>query len=232
MPVTGRKRRPGRPSAGQASVDRNELLECAERLIRRQGPSVSLEAIAAEAGVTKPIVYHHVGGKEAVIRELSFRLNERHAEAFRKAVAGVREPSDAIRAFVDAYLAVLEEDGNLHFYVTGATAPGADKNSVLAFAEPSVSGLAHRLAELRGLTGTELATSVPWAYGVIGMLHFVALWWLRDRDRTRAELAEQLTELLWKGLRGDRRDRSTGPAKARARAKRRSGRDTTPDRRR
>ncbi len=186
-------------------MDRRTLLECAERLIRREGPGVSLEAIAAEAGVTKPIVYHHVGGKNAVVEGLAWRLNERHAEAARRAVEGVHEPADAIRAFVDAYLEGLEADRSLYLYVTGSGVPGAGPEGVLTFADQSARGLAGRLAEIRGATDAELPAALPWSYALIGMLHFVALWWLRDADRSRAELAAQLTELLWNGLRGPRR---------------------------
>ncbi len=208
MPLEPRRRRPGRPSAGETPVDRATVLECAERLIRREGPTVSLEAIAAEAGVTKPIVYHHVGGKDAVVEGLAWRLNERHADAARDAVAGRRDPAAAIRAFVDAYLDGLERDRNLYLYVTGGGGSGGDPESVLRFADQSAAGLAERLAQLRGArTKKQRAAALPWAYGVIGMLHFVALWWLRTADRSRAELAEQLTDLLWTGLRGNRSSR-------------------------
>ena len=196
-----RRRRPGRPAAGEAGVDRVALLESAERLIRREGPGVSLEAIAAEIGVSKPIVYHHVGGKEAVVQGLAWRLNERHGEASRRAVTSGMEPAAAIRAFVDAHLKQIEADRNLYLYVTGAAAGGSD--GVLAFADQSAAGLAETLARLRQKSGGDAASALPWAYGVIGMLHFVALWWLRDADRSRAELAAQLTDLLWAGVRGD-----------------------------
>lgn len=216
MPIVRPKRRgPGRPSANETPLDRIALLECAEQLIRREGPGVSLEAIAAEAGVTKPIVYHHVGGKEAVVQELAFRLNERHAEASRAAVVGLNDPAKAIKAFVDAYLEGLEADRNLYLYVTGGATGGPE--GVLRFADQSARQFADRLADLRGArTKKQRAAALPWAYGVIGMLHFVALWWLRAADRTRSELAEQLTDLLWKGLRGDRDDaKPTKPARPR-----------------
>jgi AcrR family transcriptional regulator len=199
MRVAARRRKPGRPAAGEPSVDRLAVLESADRLIRRDGPNVSLAAIAAEAGVTKPIVYHHVGGKDAVVHGLAWRLNERYAEAARRAVAGITEPSAVIRAFVDAYFAQLETDRNLYLYVTRATV----SSGVLSFADQSASGLAALLADVREAAGGERAPALPWAYGIIGMLHFVSLWWLRDADRSRAELTEQLTDLLWAGLRGE-----------------------------
>ena len=200
MRLAAQRRKPGRPAAGQSSVDRLAVLESAERLIRRDGPTVSLEAIAAEVGATKPIVYHHVGDKDAVARSLAWRLNERHAEAARRAVRGVREPAQAIRAFVDAYLAQLETDRNLYLYITRATA----SSGVLSIADQPARGMAALLAELRAGARGERRSALVWAYGIVGMLHFVALWWLRDADRSRAELTAQLTDLLWSGLRGER----------------------------
>ncbi len=142
-----------------------------------------------------------------MVEGLAWRLNERHAEAARDAVAGLRDPAKAIRAFVDAYLEGLERDRNLYLYVTGGTGAGSEPDGFLRFADQSADDLAQRLALLRGArTKKQHAAALPWAYGVIGMLHFVALWWLRTADRTRAELAEQLTDLLWAGLRGNARD--------------------------
>lgn len=205
MGVTARRRGPGRPRAGEASVDRDALLESAERLIRREGPGVSLESISAEAGVTKPMIYHHVGGKEAVIEALAWRLNDRHAEASKQAVAGVKDPAGATRAFIDAYLERLEADRNLYLYVTGGAVGAEDPHGVLALADQSAPGLARLLGGIRAASrgDRDRDASLPWAYGIIGMLHFVALWWLRDADRSRRDLADQLTELLWAGLRGE-----------------------------
>ena len=210
-----RRRRPGRPAAGEALVDRVALLESAERLIRREGPGVSLEAIAAETGVSKPIVYHHVGGKEAVVQGLAWRLNERHGEASRRAVTTGMEPAAAIRAFIDAHLKQIETDRNLYLYVTGAAAGGGGSDGVLSFADQSAAGLAEALARLRQQSGGDAASALPWAYGIIGMLHFVALWWLRDADRSRAELTAQLTDLLWAGVRGEEHARPRGPRRRR-----------------
>lgn len=49
----------------QRSADRRrrELLEAADRVVLRDGPQASMNAIAAEAGITKPILYRHFGDK-------------------------------------------------------------------------------------------------------------------------------------------------------------------------
>src|SRR5437763_1568648 len=50
---------------------RTELLEAAVRAIRRVGPTVSMDAIAAEAGVTKPIIYRHFGDRVGLASALA-----------------------------------------------------------------------------------------------------------------------------------------------------------------
>src|SRR5688572_28110997 len=50
---------------------RAELMEAAVRAIRRDGPLVSMDAIAAEAGVTKPIVYRHFGDRVGLASALA-----------------------------------------------------------------------------------------------------------------------------------------------------------------
>src|SRR5512139_1472828 len=84
-------RRPGRP-AGRTSgdgviADRETLLAAAERLIRKRGPDVSLDAIAVEAGVTKPILYRGVGDRDALVHALALRLSARMADQARRLVA-------------------------------------------------------------------------------------------------------------------------------------------------
>ncbi|HEU4481075.1 MAG TPA: helix-turn-helix domain-containing protein, partial [Actinomycetota bacterium] len=50
---------------------RIELLEAADRALRREGPLVSMNAIAAEAGVTKPILYRHFGDKGGLYQAIA-----------------------------------------------------------------------------------------------------------------------------------------------------------------
>lgn len=63
----------------QRSADRRrrELLEAADRVVLRDGPQASMNAIAAEAGITKPILYRHFGDKSGLYAALA----KRHTDA-------------------------------------------------------------------------------------------------------------------------------------------------------
>src|SRR6266508_4509657 len=55
---------------------RLELLEAAIEVIRREGPTASMDEIAAQAGITKPIVYRYFGDRAGVHQ---FLLHPQHA---------------------------------------------------------------------------------------------------------------------------------------------------------
>src|ERR671939_42161 len=58
---------------GRSRQRRQELLDAADRVIMRDGPEASMNAIAAEAGITKPILYRHFGDKGGLYRALAVR---------------------------------------------------------------------------------------------------------------------------------------------------------------
>ena len=196
-------RRPGRPLGGQHVVDRDVVLDAAERVIRRDGSGVSLEAIAIEAGVTKPVVYARVGGRAEVANALAERLSDRMVAAGGEALRSTTDEQSMVAAMIKSNLITVAEHRELFLYVTGGTADESPLQK-LYLAERSATPLAAQLAAWRAQQGFATNVAVPWAYAVIGMLQMASLWWLTAADQTVDELAEQLSELLWSGLAGPR----------------------------
>jgi hypothetical protein len=50
--------------------------------------------------------------------------------------------------------------------------------------------------------GRDAGGAVPWAYGIVGMVHQAGNWWIGERTMSRTRLVAYLTELLWHGLAG------------------------------
>jgi AcrR family transcriptional regulator len=196
-------RRPGRPLGGQHVVDRDVVLDAAERVIRRDGSGVSLEAIAIEAGVTKPVVYARVGGRAEMANALAERLSDRMVAAGGEALRSTTDEQSMVAAMIKSNLITVAEHRELFLYVTGGTADESPLQK-LYLAERSATPLAAQLAAWRAQQGFATNVAVPWAYAVIGMLQMASLWWLTAADQTVDELAEQLSELLWSGLAGPR----------------------------
>ena len=191
------------PARGRPPLtDRERLLDAAERAIRRAGPAIPLAAIAAEAGVTKPALFAHVGDRRALVHAIAERLLTRIEAAIQQALAAAPQGRAALEALIAAYLSTVAADRHIYAFVNGAGAGDTSLEGTLEFAARSAAPLVAGFAAARREAGLDESVAEPWAHAVIGMLHMVALWWLREpaAEREASRLSIQLTELLWDGL--------------------------------
>lgn len=181
---------------------RAELLDAAVRAIRRDGPRVSMDVIAAEAGVTKPIVYRHFGDRVGLASALAEQFGGALISELDAALAQDVPPDQLLRATIDAYLGFVERDPNVYSFIVGRLgAPVATE-----VANGLVAQVGQRVAlvlgeQLRAL-GVDSGPAEPWAFGIVGMVHLAGDWWLERRTVTRARLVDDITALLWGGLGG------------------------------
>ena len=63
--------------------------------------------------------------------------------------------------------------------------------------------MADALAKWRVSQGLDPSVAVPWAYGIVGMLQMVSLWWITQDDDSAAQVASQMAQLLAPGLGND-----------------------------
>ncbi|MBJ7508882.1 MAG: TetR/AcrR family transcriptional regulator [Ilumatobacteraceae bacterium] len=194
-------RRPGRPLGGQLVVDREHVLDAAERVIRRDGAGSSLEAVAVEAGVTKPIVYDRVGGRADLADALAERLSDRMVLATRTALAGETLSQTGLTRFIEANLRTVADHRELFLYVTGGSTEQTALGR-LSLAERSTTPLTKTLAVWRSGIQQDPGVAEAWAFGIVGMLQMVSQWWITQEDRSAEEVAGQISELLWNGLPG------------------------------
>ncbi|TVL87862.1 TetR family transcriptional regulator [Streptomyces sp. SAJ15] len=198
---------------------RRELLEAADRVVLRDGPDASMNAIAAEAGITKPILYRHFGDKGGLYRALAERHTDALLSALRAALDAPSDRRERVEATLDTYLAAIEArpqvyrflmhpaDGDQHVEPD----PGFD---VGRHSTPLLRRMGEELAEViiervdLGSDGAELARA--WGHGIVGMMYAAGDWWLRERPFPRAQLVRHLTDLLW-GRLAQAGDREGGP---------------------
>src|SRR4029450_7094161 len=93
--------RPGRPRGPRRDPDerRAELLDAAERAIRRIGPRASMDELAAEAGITKPILYSHFGDKAGLVTALAERVaGQLNAAVIGGLTSSQRQPREVVAA--------------------------------------------------------------------------------------------------------------------------------------
>jgi AcrR family transcriptional regulator len=198
------RRRPGRPAgrtlADGVIVDREKLLAAAEKLICDKGPGVSLEAIAMQAGVTKPTLYREVGDRDALVNALAERLATRVAESVTDLMAKAPAPREGLRSLVGGYLDFASRDRHLYLFVTAGGAHDDRVQQSLLLADGAASQFAEPIAAYRAAHGADPAVATVWSYGLLGALHFVTLWWLREPGTDIDLVIDQITSLLWSGM--------------------------------
>lgn len=199
--TTPSRRGPGRPQGGKLTADREAILDAAERVIARDGSGASIEAIAAEAGVTKPVVYARVGARADLCEALAERLSARLAKAARDRVKSLDPSHETLVQFFHAALETIRDQRSLFLFVSRGGDDMAERT--LNLAARSAPRLADLLTVWRRSLGVDDSSVEPWAYGIIGMLNLVALWWIESSDEPVRQLAERLADLVWPGLAGE-----------------------------
>jgi AcrR family transcriptional regulator len=177
------------------------LLDAAARVIRERGAEVSMAAIAAAAGITKPILYRHFGDKGGLFRALAERQTDELLSGIRDALLTAGSPRERTERAIDAYLAAIEKRPEVYRFVVGRAV--AEEPSVAG----QVAGFIERLADdLAAVLRTDLrltpARSQAWAHAIVGMVRAAGDWWLDGRPVSRQRLVSELTELLFGGLAG------------------------------
>ncbi|MCW2598648.1 MAG: sle [Frankiales bacterium] len=175
---------------------REALLAAADAVVQRDGASASMAAIAAEAGITKPILYRHFGAKGGLYAALAERHTDRLLDALVVTLTAGGPPRERVHRTIDTYLAVIEAEPQVYRFLVqseeAALAHGQVRGFVRRLQELLAAGIAHEL----GLDPVDLRAAV-WAAGIVGMVQAAGDRWLETRDCERQELSALLTELLW-----------------------------------
>lgn len=80
---------------------REEILDAARKVLIENGvATMTLEAVAAEAGMSKTGLYYYFPSKDALVFELVFGTYESHARAIHDAVEETADGGDALRAII------------------------------------------------------------------------------------------------------------------------------------
>jgi AcrR family transcriptional regulator len=180
---------------------REQLIDAAIRAIRRVGADASMSDIAAEAGVSKPVLYASFADKSGLASAMADRfLGELDTTLLDTVTTGV-SPRQALRRTIDAFVAFAEREPELYrFLVEGSAGTGRE-----AVELPMLTSLAGRIADY--LTGPVARIddgdrSQSWAFAIMGMVFSAVGWWLDGRSRSRPQLVDDLTDLICGGLAG------------------------------
>jgi AcrR family transcriptional regulator len=186
----------------RSGARRTQLLDAAVDAVRTLGPAATMEQLAAAGGVTKPILYRHFGDRDGLIGAIADRFSAGLIASVSGTLRASSHPRIVLDDTIDAYVRFLEQEPNLYrFLLQQPNARSEHSTPIGALVDaiaPQIAAITREGLDRDGRDGT---AALPWAYGIVGLVHQSTNWWLRDRTMPRDDFVRHLTDLLWDGLR-------------------------------
>jgi len=186
--------------------ERHEQLVAVARSVfaERGYGGTSIEEIAARAGVSKPVVYEHFGGKET--KESLYRqVVDDAVKRMLDQVTGALSGGSARDLLEQAALALLEyiEENTEAFRILVRDSPVASSTGSFA---TLISDIASRVEHILGrefnAKGFDPDLAPLYSQALVGMVALTGQWWLDERSPKLDEVAAHLVNLAWNGLSG------------------------------
>lgn len=190
-------------TARMTAVERREqLLSVGRSLFAHEGyEAVSVEEIAAKAGVSKPIVYEHFGGKEGLYAVVVDREMRAFTSTLYDALSDASVPPEQLVERTSMALLGYIENNPDGFGVlvrdSPITDPDGSFSSLLGDVSTRVESLLARTFRAHGIP----VDSAPYyAQMLVGLTIFVGQYWADRHDIDKETLAAYISNLAWNGL--------------------------------
>lgn len=186
---------------------RQQLLDAAVTAIREVGSGASMEQLAAQGGVTKPILYRHFGDRDGLVAAIGEHYGALLLGRI-GATLGGDAPEDLLWRTIDGYLAFLEEDPELYTFLMRQTSHSSEGMSTGSLIDVIARQVATVIGDQLRAQDLDAGGAEPMGFGIVGMVHSAGDWWIHSRTMSRYALTTYLAGLLWNGFQGlaDARD--------------------------
>jgi len=178
---------------------REQLLDVGRRLFAERGfEGTSIEEIAKDAGVSKPVVYEHFGSKEGLYAVVVHREVERLL-AMATAILGGPNTREKFEAAAVALLRYIEDNSDgFRILVRDSAAPGSGMfGSLLGDLATQVEYI---LGDFFRERGYDPKLAPMYSQMLVGMVAVTGQWWLDARKPKVEVVAAHLINLAWNGL--------------------------------
>jgi AcrR family transcriptional regulator len=182
---------------------REQLLDIGRSLFAEKGfDATSVEEIAQRAGVSKPVVYEHFGGKEGlyavvVDREMSALLN-----TITGALTSTGHPRELLERAAFALLDYVEQSSDGFRILVRDSPVASSTGSFASLISDAASQVEHIMVNQFRARGFDTKHAPMYAQMLVGMVALTGQWWLDARKPKKADVAAHLVNLAWNGLSG------------------------------
>ena len=196
-PWAGRRRRPR-----DHEVKREAVIRAAARAFNERGyHHTSLDAIAADLGVTKPTVYYYVANKEQLLFECFLAGLTPIREAFRHAEQLAGTARDRLAAVIRGYAAAIASDYGWCMVRAHDQDLGPEMRRQINALKSEIDQGIRRLLRA-GMEDGSIAHCDPkiTAFAMAGALNWIAHWYRPDQAMSAGEVAGAFVGFFEHGL--------------------------------
>jgi AcrR family transcriptional regulator len=192
---------------------REQLLGIGRRLFAERGfDGTSIEEIAAQAGVSKPVVYEHFGGKEGLYAVVVDREMQRLLTMVTASLADGHYRQKLEGAAI-ALLEYIEESADGFRILVRDSHAASGTGTFASLLSDIASQVEHILGAEFKVHGYDAKLAPMYAQMLVGMVALTGQWWLDARKPKVDEVAAHMVNLAWNGLSGlDHRPRLSAQA--------------------
>jgi AcrR family transcriptional regulator len=172
------------------------MLAVAGRVFAERGfHTVSMDEIAEQAGISKPMLYHHFGSKEGLYVAYVRQAGSALLAAMREATDPGAPPADRLLEGTLAFLGYVDEHRpGWALLSQEAASQGGPLAAEIAALRTGIAVIVNRL--LATVAGAEVgARSEALAHAFVGAGESLANWWLEHPQEPREHVAELLIRL-------------------------------------
>ena len=179
---------------------REQLLDIGRRLFAERGlEGTSIEEIAAQADVSKPVVYEHFGGKEGLYAVVV----DREVERFLALATRLLEGDDTMEKFEVAAVELLryiQDNADGFRILVRDSNPSSGSGTFASLISDIASQVEYILGDYLRDRGYDPKFAPVYAQMLVGMVAFTGQWWLDARKPNLEQVAAHLMNLAWNGL--------------------------------
>jgi AcrR family transcriptional regulator len=195
---------------------RAQLVDVGRALFAEKGlEGTSVEEIAAKAGVSKPVVYEHFGGKEGLYAVVVDREMQRLLDGVTGALTG-GHPRELLEQAAFALLDYIDTNADGFSILVRDSGVGTSTGTFTSLISDIATQVEHILGSEFKARGFDPKFAPMYSQMLVGMVALTGQWWLDAQKPKREEVAAHLVNLAWNGLSGmeqkprlstDKRDR-------------------------
>jgi AcrR family transcriptional regulator len=202
-PGTEHQAKPDRRLRMTGKQRREQLLDIGRSLFAEQGfDATSVEEIAQRAGVSKPVVYEHFGGKEGLYAVVVDREMSALLATITGALTSTGHPRELLERAAFAMLDYVEQSSDGFRILVRDSPVASSTGSFASLLSDAASHVEHIMVNQFRLRGFDAKHAPMYAQMLVGMVALTGQWWLDERKPKKADVAAHLVNLAWNGLSG------------------------------